>query len=108
MGMGTMRMRGSSESGSVYSSVSCGKHTDIKRRSEDDAPADAMEEDDVPVVEEEDDMSKYKLEDYDEDAGATGTFSNIKGLQFYQNNDEDPYITLKEVRISYSLPENRV
>ena len=25
-----------------------------------------------------------------------GPFSNIKGLTFYRNNDEDPYITLKE------------
>ena len=28
-----------------------------------------------------------------------GAFSNIKGLQFYQSNADDPYITLKEVSI---------
>ena len=29
---------------------------------------------------------------------ALGPFTNIKGLQFYRDNDDDPYITLKEVR----------
>jgi hypothetical protein len=29
---------------------------------------------------------------------AFGPFINIKGLQFYHNNDDDPYVTLKEVR----------
>lgn len=27
-----------------------------------------------------------------------GPFSNIKGLTYYRNNDEDPYITMKDVR----------
>ena len=30
-----------------------------------------------------------------------GPFSNIKGLTYYRNNDEDPYITLKEVRYTH-------
>ncbi|KAI0046584.1 transducin family protein/WD-40 repeat family protein [Auriscalpium vulgare] len=45
------------------------------------------------------DLSKYNLDDYDEDnsgAVALGPFSNIKGLQYYRDNNEDPYITLKE------------
>lgn len=29
---------------------------------------------------------------------ATGPFSNIKGLTYYRDNEEDPYITLKDVR----------
>ena len=29
---------------------------------------------------------------------AVGPFSNIKGLTYYRSNEEDPYITLKEVR----------
>lgn len=43
------------------------------------------------------DLSRYNLDAYDEDEGATdvGPFSNIKGLQYYRNNDEDPYITMK-------------
>lgn len=28
---------------------------------------------------------------------ATGPFTNIKGLTYYKDNEEDPYITLKDV-----------
>ncbi|CAL1716964.1 unnamed protein product [Somion occarium] len=44
------------------------------------------------------DLAKYNLDNYDEedDMPAMGPFSNIKGLTYYRNNDEDPYITLKE------------
>lgn len=43
-----------------------------------------------------DDLSKYNLDTYDQEETSTmGAFSNIKGLQYYRNNDEDPYITLK-------------
>ncbi|CCM03608.1 uncharacterized protein FIBRA_05746 [Fibroporia radiculosa] len=46
----------------------------------------------------EDDLAEYNLDDYDNDDAipAMGPFSNIKGLTYYRNNDEDPYITLKE------------
>ncbi|THH00377.1 hypothetical protein EW026_g2152 [Hermanssonia centrifuga] len=45
-----------------------------------------------------DGLDEYNLEDYDDDDGmpAMGPFSNIKGLTYYRNNDEDPYITMKE------------
>jgi periodic tryptophan protein 1 len=62
-----------------------------------------------------DDLAQYNLDTYDEednkDAGKStncpsklglirnlgdNLFSNIKGLTYYRNNDEDPYITLKE------------
>jgi periodic tryptophan protein 1 len=89
-----------------------------------------MDEDDVPVVDA-DDLAQYKLDDYDEDpthsayrprsspsytrshSPASGPFSNIKGLQYYRDNEEDPYITLKEVRpggayIRYLPPDTHV
>ena len=48
-----------------------------------------------------DDLSEYKLDDYDEEETETGgLFSNIKGLTYYKDNEEDPYITLKEVSLS--------
>ncbi|RPD74959.1 WD40 repeat-like protein [Lentinus tigrinus ALCF2SS1-7] len=45
-----------------------------------------------------DGLDQYHLDDYDEDEAmpGMGPFSNIKGLTYYRNNDEDPYITLKE------------
>ncbi|KZP22770.1 transducin family protein/WD-40 repeat family protein [Athelia psychrophila] len=46
-----------------------------------------------------DDLAEYNLDDYDEDeslATDVGPFSNIKGLTYYRDNAEDPYITLKE------------
>jgi len=45
-----------------------------------------------------DDLSEYNLDDYDDDAKtlSTGPFSNIKGLTYYKDNEEDPYITLKD------------
>lgn len=45
------------------------------------------------------DLSEYNLETYDEDdanEAELGPFTNIKGLTYYRNNDEDPYITLKD------------
>lgn len=88
---------------------------------------DAMDED-VPMDEdpklppepqsERNDLAQYNLENYDDDDAmpgmshcrdnlicdincvtAMGPFSNIKGLTYYRNNDEDPYITLKEASI---------
>lgn len=65
-----------------------------------------------------DDLAEYNLDDYDEDESKAtgehepmivhlkllilsltevGPFSNIKGLTYYRDNEEDPYITLKEV-----------
>ncbi|GJN88458.1 hypothetical protein Rhopal_001424-T1 [Rhodotorula paludigena] len=46
----------------------------------------------------EEDLAIYDLDNYDEEESggvAMGAFSNIKGLTYYGNNDEDPYITLE-------------
>lgn len=66
----------------------------------------------------EDGLDEYDLDNYDEEDAmpgmfltfflqsifshpvhslAMGPFSNIKGLTYYRNNEEDPYITLKDV-----------
>ncbi|KAF8843716.1 WD40 repeat-like protein [Paxillus ammoniavirescens] len=60
----------------------------------------AMDED-KPVVgsaAKTDDLSQYDLDEYDDDVKeeGIGPFSNIKGLTFYRDNADDPYITLKE------------
>ena len=73
-----------------------------------------VDADSIPP-ENKDDLSKYNLDDFDDDVQETsnlsllfllnlsltqsdvGPFTNIKGLQYYQNNDADPYITIKEV-----------
>ncbi|CAD6884548.1 unnamed protein product [Tilletia laevis] len=50
------------------------------------------------VIEDPNDLSKYNLDNYDNEQSnpiSLGPFSNLKGLSYFQNNDEDPYITLK-------------
>jgi periodic tryptophan protein 1 len=34
---------------------------------------------------------------------ALGPFTNLKGLQFYRDDDDDPYVTLKEVRAAVHI-----
>lgn len=49
---------------------------------------DTYDDDDV--------VDQSGLVDGEDDEGAGGLFSNIKGLSYYAGNEEDPYITLKE------------
>ncbi|KAG6845473.1 hypothetical protein H0H87_008833 [Tephrocybe sp. NHM501043] len=58
-----------------------------------DEDEDAMDVDSAPKPKA-DDLSEYKLDEYDDDIKTTG--DNIKGLTYYRDNEEDPYITLKE------------
>ena len=72
----------------------------------------------APPKKDPDDLSAYKLDEYDDDASTSsaccrfqiifftqltcsnqdpGLFSNIKGLTYDKDNEEDPYITMKEV-----------
>ncbi|KAJ6260717.1 LOW QUALITY PROTEIN: hypothetical protein Dda_4946 [Drechslerella dactyloides] len=49
-----------------------------------------------------DDLKEYNLDTYDDDEGdgedaqTMGMFGNIKSLSYYENNAEDPYITLPD------------
>ncbi|KAJ6520886.1 WD40-repeat-containing domain protein [Mycena vulgaris] len=63
----------------------------------DEEDADAMDVD-SEAKRNPDDLTEYNLDDYDNDVKteAVGPFSNIKGLTYYRDNEEDPYITLKE------------
>ncbi|RSH79788.1 uncharacterized protein EHS24_009447 [Apiotrichum porosum] len=45
------------------------------------------------------DLSAFKMDEYDDEpstAPMMGAFSNVKGLTYYRDNNDDPYITLKE------------
>ncbi|WVR04706.1 hypothetical protein IAU60_001717 [Kwoniella sp. DSM 27419] len=45
------------------------------------------------------DLSAFKMDEYDDEESkgvAMGAFANVKGLTYYRDNQEDPYITLKE------------
>lgn len=60
-----------------------------------------------PATKKPGDLSEYNLENYDEEdinEAELGPFTNIKGLTYYRNNDEDPYITLKDVSLSFCSP----
>lgn len=68
---------------------------------EDDEVEDEDMEQDAPppAAEDPNDLSRYRLDEYDDEPGqgaTMGAFTRIRGLQYYRNNDEDPYITLKE------------
>lgn len=59
-----------------------------------------------PAAKEPGDLSEYKLDTYDEDdanEAELGPFTNIKGLTYHRNNEEDPYITLKDVSASITI-----
>ncbi len=62
---------------------------------------------DVDETEADEDLKEYDMEHYDNEPESTGEeedvagpndslFGNIKGLAYYTNNDEDPYITLPD------------
>ncbi|KNZ57659.1 hypothetical protein VP01_2105g2 [Puccinia sorghi] len=59
----------------------------------------SQEKDKMDLDEQTDEMVLYNLNDYDKEeskAISMGAFSNIKGLQYYQNPADDPYITLDD------------
>lgn len=94
--------------------IACSETSDAEEEAVVDTE-DKMEQDSdfPPKKADPNDLSEYKLEEYDkEEAGAfpinmiqaglifaleTGIFSNIKGLTYYKSTEDDPYITLKDV-----------
>ena len=95
---------------SEHCSLSATRRLTLDHSSEDDEPQGG--DDDVPMDEDPldgqgkpaskkpGDLSEYNLDNYDEDEdneAELGPFTNVKGLTYYRNNEEDPYITLKDV-----------
>ncbi|ODN79623.1 hypothetical protein L202_03565 [Cryptococcus amylolentus CBS 6039] len=83
-----------------------GDWEDEDAEEDDEEEKDSEEEEDEDEKMDEDgkpfdpsDLSAFKMDQYDEEVSggvAMGAFANVKGLAYYQNNEEDPYITLKE------------
>ncbi|KAJ9476876.1 Periodic tryptophan protein 1 [Pseudozyma hubeiensis] len=85
-----------------------GNDDDDDEWQDDDQDDEKMDQDgDAPMAEDAskqnkedpDDLSRYNLDEYDDDAGAeatAGAFSNIRGLAVYQSNEDDPYVTVQD------------
>ncbi|XP_046327630.2 periodic tryptophan protein 1 homolog [Haliotis rufescens] len=52
------------------------------------------EEKEDEEVEDEDIVSKYGLDDYDDEGDEDALISGVGGLSFYASNEEDPYVTV--------------
>ncbi|SAM08534.1 hypothetical protein [Absidia glauca] len=53
------------------------------------------------ATKDDDDMARYNLDSYDDDVEADknkqlGIFSKIKNLKYYENDEEDPYVTMED------------
>ena len=60
-----------------------------------DEDEEAMEEDDTDAH----DLTRYRLDTYDEEPSQTmaiGALSGIRGAQFFRDDNDDPYMTLKD------------
>lgn len=80
----------------------CSSEDEEPRDGDEDVPMDEdLPEGQVKLVSRKPgDLSEYNLESYDDDndnEAELGPFTNIKGLTYYRNNEEDPYITFKDV-----------
>lgn len=83
------------DDGSEDEAMSEDESSSTKSKTEEGKPAEGA---DVKMDDDPDDLARYKLDNYDDEQpqGTLGALSNIKGLTFYRNNDEDPYVTLKD------------
>ncbi|KAL7419384.1 rRNA-processing protein [Cryptotrichosporon argae] len=62
---------------------------------DDEENGDAKMDEDKPS--DPNDLSAYRMDEYDQEESkgvAMGAFANVKGLSFYRDNNDDPYITL--------------
>ena len=84
-----------------YSRISKLAADQLEDAKQDLKEAEAMAVDSANKIEkkEVDEMDQYNLESYDAEVEASskkvGIFSNIKDLAYYENDTEDPYVTLK-------------
>lgn len=39
-------------------------------------------------------LEEYDLENYDDEEATLPLFTNVEGLMYYRDNNEDPYITV--------------
>ncbi|WVQ83160.1 hypothetical protein IAT38_005298 [Cryptococcus sp. DSM 104549] len=73
---------------------------DAEEGEEEDGEDVKMDEDEKPKAPADpNDLSAFKMDEYDQEeskGAAMGAFANVKGLTYYLDNNEDPYITLKE------------
>lgn len=59
----------------------------------------AMSDTKKDTTEDPDDLSRYNLDEYDDEEqgeATAGAFSNIRGLAVYQSNEDDPYVTVQD------------
>ncbi len=69
---------------------------DMKEDQDGDA---AMSDTKKDTTEDPDDLSRYNLDEYDDEEqreATAGAFSNIRGLAVYQSNEDDPYVTVQD------------
>ncbi|KAG8954407.1 hypothetical protein FRC04_011734 [Tulasnella sp. 424] len=71
---------------------------DVDMKEESDEKDKRQKKSKEDTMDRDDELAEYNLDDYDEEQPTSGTniFSNIKGLSYYADNAEDPYITLHD------------
>ncbi|KAL2159145.1 hypothetical protein VTH06DRAFT_2577 [Thermothelomyces fergusii] len=74
---------------------------DSKKAKKEKKEKPSGEDDEASDIEIDDDLKEYDLEHYDDDDDAgdgqpMAMFGNIKSLAYYESNDDDPYITMKD------------
>ncbi|KAI9469775.1 MAG: WD40-repeat-containing domain protein [Benjaminiella poitrasii] len=83
-----------------YSRISQLAAEELEDAKEDLKAAEAMAVDSTEKTKEDDELAIYNLDNYEAEVEASkkkvGIFSNIKDLTYHENDEEDPYVTLKD------------